>query len=73
MKLGLVVNDVITEKPEYSTTRLALAAQKRGHEVWLMGVGDLAHTSSGQVTARARGPLGKTYRREINNFFYKII
>jgi glutathione synthase len=62
MKIGLVVNDVITEKPEYSTTRLALAAQKLGHEVWLMGVGDLAHTSSGEVTARARGPLDKTYR-----------
>jgi glutathione synthase len=62
VKIGLVVNDVITEKPEYSTTRLALAAQKRGHEVWLMGVGDLAHTSSGEVTAQARGPLDKTYR-----------
>ena len=62
MKIGMVVNDVITEKPEYSTTRLALAAQKRGHEVWLMGVGDLAHTSSGEVTARARSPLDKTYR-----------
>ena len=62
MKIGLVVNDVITEKPEYSTTRLALAAQKRGHEVWLMGVGDLAHTSTGEVTARARSPLDKTYR-----------
>ena len=62
MKVGFVVNDVITEKPEYSTTRLALAAQKREHEVWLMGVGDLAHASTGEVTARARGPLDKTYR-----------
>jgi glutathione synthase len=62
MKLGFVVNDVATEKPGYSTTRLALAAKKRGHEVWLMGVGDLAHNASGEVVARACGPLEKTYR-----------
>jgi glutathione synthase len=62
MRLGLVVNDVATEKSEYSTTRLALAARKRGHEVWLMGVGDLAHSDTGQVTARARAPHDKTYR-----------
>ncbi len=62
MKLGLVVNEVASEKPEYSTTRLALAARKRGHQVWLMGVGDLAHTATGEVTARARSPQDKTYR-----------
>ncbi|MGH8915607.1 MAG: glutathione synthase, partial [Acidimicrobiia bacterium] len=62
MKLGLVVNDVATEKPQYSTTRLALAAKKRGHEVWLMGVGDLSHNDSGTVMARARGPEKKAYR-----------
>lgn len=62
MRLGLVVNDVATEQPAYSTTRLALAAKKRGHEVWLMGVGDLAHNASGEVVARARGPQAKTYR-----------
>jgi len=62
MRLGLVVNDVATEQPVYSTTRLALAAKKRGHEVWLMGVGDLAHNASGEVVARARGPQEKTYR-----------
>ncbi len=62
MRLGFVVNDVATEQPAYSTTRLALAAKKRGHEVWLMGVGDLAHNASGEVVARARGPQEKTYR-----------
>jgi glutathione synthase len=62
MRLGLVVNDVATERPEYSTTRLAFAARKRGHQVWLTGVGDLAHTPSGEVTARARPPQDKTYR-----------
>jgi glutathione synthase len=45
MRLGLVVNDVATEHPQYTTVRLALAARRRGHEVWLMGVGDLSHTA----------------------------
>lgn len=62
MRLGFVVNNVATEHAEYTTTRLALAAKRRGHEVWLMGVGDLAHSSSGEVLARARGPLDKSYR-----------
>ncbi|MDP9494126.1 MAG: glutathione synthetase [Actinomycetota bacterium] len=62
MKVGFVVNEVASEEPAYSTTRLALAARKRGHDVWLMGVGDLAHNASGEVVARARSPLDKTYR-----------
>jgi glutathione synthase len=71
MRLGLVVNDVATEQPEYSTIRLALAARKRGHEVWLMGVGDLAHSASGQVTARARSAPGKSYR-SLKNFLEDV-
>ena len=62
MRLGLVVNDVATEHPQYTTVRLALAARRRGHEVWLMGVGDLSHADSGEVKARARGPQDKNYR-----------
>jgi glutathione synthase len=62
MRLGFVVNDVATEVPQYTTVRLALAARRRGHEVWLMGVGDLSHADSGEVKARARGPQDKNYR-----------
>jgi glutathione synthase/RimK-type ligase-like ATP-grasp enzyme len=37
-----VVNDVATEKPAYSTTRLARAASTIGHDVWYMGTDDFA-------------------------------
>ncbi len=30
MRIGFVVNDVDTEQPQYTTTRLALAATRRG-------------------------------------------
>jgi glutathione synthase len=54
MRIGFVVNQVATEKPEYTTTRLSLAAAHREHESWLMGVDDFAHERDGTVTARAR-------------------
>lgn len=62
MKFGFVVNDVATEKAQYSTTRLAMAATNSEHEVWLMGVGDLGQDQEGRVVAVARAPKPKTYR-----------
>ena len=43
MKIAFAVNDVATEQPEYTTIRLARGAAYRGHEVWLMGMGDFAY------------------------------
>ena len=51
MRIGFVVNDVQTEKPEYTTTRLALAATRLGHDAWMMGVGDFSHRADGTVGA----------------------
>jgi len=62
MRIGFVVNQVATEKPEYTTTRLALAATRREHETWLMGVEDFAHEPGGVVAARARTSPGKRYK-----------
>ena len=49
MRIGLVVNDVMTEGPRYTTTRLSYSAQKLGHEVWTMGVGDFINDKDGSV------------------------
>jgi glutathione synthase len=61
MRIGFVVNDVKTEHPLYTTTRLAMAASRRGHEVWLMGVGDFSHRDDGSIGATARGAPGRRY------------
>jgi glutathione synthase len=61
MRIGFVVNDVATEEPQYTTTRLALAASRRGHEVWLMGVGDFSQRADGSIGATARGAPGRRY------------
>jgi len=55
MKIGFVVNDIQTEEPGYTTTRLAMAAVNRGHEVWVMGAGDFAYDPDEDIHARARG------------------
>lgn len=62
MKIGLVVNDLATEVPTYTTTRLALTATQMGHEVWFMGVGDLTNDADGTVSARTRAGAAKHYK-----------
>ncbi len=63
MKIGFVVNDVATEEPFYTTTRLAMAATQAGHETWLMGMGDFGYEPDSTLSARASaGQPGKSYR-----------
>jgi glutathione synthase len=62
MRIGFVVNGVSTEHPEYTTTRLALAATRRGHETFLMGVDDFSHRLDGNVAALARTSKGKKHK-----------
>ncbi|HKY14152.1 MAG TPA: glutathione synthetase [Microthrixaceae bacterium] len=62
MKIGFVINSIATEKPEYTTVRLALAATRKGHDTWLMGVDDFSHRPDGTVAARAhRAALKKKW------------
>ncbi len=62
MNLGMVVNSVETEEANYTTIRLGQAATNLGHQVWLMGVGDLAYDTDEHVYGRARGVAIKKYK-----------
>ena len=62
MRIAFVVNGVATEHPEYTTTRLALAAARRGHDTWLVGVDDFSHQRDGSVAARAWAAKGKKHK-----------
>lgn len=66
MKLGFVVNDIQTEEPGYTTTRLAMAALNRGHEIWVMGAGDFAYDMDENIHARARTVPKKKYKASEN-------
>jgi glutathione synthase len=73
LRLAFVVNDVATEEPGYTTTRLGIAATNRGHEAWVIGVGDLAYDPDERIKARARRvhrqryKTGQTYLRDLRS------
>ena len=52
MRIGFIVNDVSTEEPKFTTMRLGQTAVNRGHEAWIIGVGDLAYDPDGMIRAR---------------------
>lgn len=62
MRIGFVVNDIGTEQPGYTTTRLAMAATNRGHETWLIGVADFAFDPDDRIRARARAAPNRKYK-----------
>jgi glutathione synthase len=63
MKIGFVVNDVMTEEAGFTTTRLAHAAHQQGHEAYIFGVGDVAYDPDERIRARARyAPMEKKYK-----------
>src|SRR5688572_32678361 len=58
MKIGFVVNDVMTEKAQYTTTRLSMAAVTMGHKAYTLGVGDFIYSPDGSINAYACSASG---------------
>lgn len=54
MKIGIVVNDVDTERPTAATTVIARAMARAGHAVYMIGVGELTYHSDGRISALGR-------------------
>ena len=63
MKIGFIVNDVMTEEAGFTTTRLAHEAHQQGHDAYIMGIGDVAYDPDEFIRARARhAPKEKKYK-----------
>jgi len=62
MKIAFIINDHTTEKPNYTTPALGFAAYKRGHEVYYIGVGELAYASDGHLSARCKTVTGTNFK-----------
>ena len=56
MRLGLFVNDLATELPTYTTTRIGITATERGHEVWYVDAGSFACDPDDVLRAHAWRP-----------------
>ena len=54
MKIGFIINKLETERPGFTTTRLAMQATHMGHQAWIIPVGDLAYDPDEHIRARAR-------------------
>ena len=61
LRLGFVVNDVATEKDNYTTIRLARTATRLGHEVALIGLDGFIYDANDTVRAHAHVPRGGDY------------
>lgn len=62
MNIGILVNQTHKEAAEYTTTGLALEAHRRGHQVFYIGVGNLAYLADGRMGAHARSLPDKEFR-----------
>jgi glutathione synthase len=62
MRIAFFVNRIQTEEKGYTTTRLAMAAHNRGHEIWYIDADSFAMDPSDAVAARARTVPRKTYK-----------
>lgn len=62
MKIGFVVNQIATETAGYSTTLLSSTAVHRGHEVFIIGVGQLCYLEDGRMGAKAVKAPTKKFR-----------
>ena len=71
MRIAFFVNEIATEISEFATTRLAMAAGKRGHEPWYVGVGDLDYREDDGIGARG---VQATYEKndELKSFLDRV-
>lgn len=61
MKLGFVINDIATEKDNYTTLRLARRALRDGHEVAMIGLDGFVYTSDESMCGLAHRPSREEY------------
>ncbi|OAB81517.1 glutathione synthetase [Cochleicola gelatinilyticus] len=71
MKIAFIINDHATESPNYTTPALGFAAYKRDHEVYFIGVGELAYASDGHLSARCKTIKGKNFKTQ--ETFFKAV
>jgi len=62
MRVGLMVNNVETEQPGYTTVRLVMQLLRSGHEAWLIGSGDFIYDTDEKVHAIARTGRKTAYK-----------
>lgn len=68
MKIAFIINDHATEKSNYTTPALGFAAYKREHEVYFIGIGELAYSSEGHLSAQCKTVSGRNFKSQETYF-----
>jgi glutathione synthase len=68
LKIAFIINDHATEKANYTTPALGYAAYKRGHDVFFIGIGELAYGSDGHLKARCKTIKGPNFQSQLTYF-----
>ena len=71
MKIAFIINDIATEQASFTTIFLAATAHKRGHKVYVFGVGDLGYSADGHMVAKALVVGDQKY--QTNETFFKAL
>jgi len=71
MKIAFIINDIKTEKPNFTTIFLAFTAYKRGHQIFVLSVGDLGYSAVGHMVAQARTVSDQNYKS--NETFFRAL
>lgn len=61
MHIAFFVNDILTEQPGHTTTRLAQCATNSEHRVWYIGASDFSYGADNRIHAYARAAPKKRY------------
>ncbi len=64
MRLAFFVNDLATERADYTTTLLARTALRRGHEVWYADADGFSYEADGRLCVLARCAPGRGYKSD---------
>lgn len=62
MTIAFIINDITKEQAAYTTTHLAWAAYKMGHQIFMVGVGDLSYSHDGHLSMRANTAGNRKYK-----------
>ena len=62
MRIAFTVNNIQTERAEYTTILLAKKLHNSGHEVFFIEVNDLLYTSDGHMGAFATQAAGNSFK-----------
>jgi glutathione synthase len=62
MKIAFIINDIITEKENYTTICLAHKALIKGFDVSLVSLGDFNYCPNGDISATAAKPRSSKYK-----------